>query len=127
MALLAVFSKYISVFVIKMMEKHEYHNLHKHLCTDPWRDPDFQNLLKSFNLWIDGVLIIIVSVFGLIGNLITIVIFNGKELRSTFHASLCVLAVFDLGYILVTLIDTVLQVVDNGGHPDPDIIPGIDK
>ena len=108
------------------MEKHEDHN-HNHLCIDPWRDPDLQSLLKSFNLWIDGILIIIISIFGLIGNLITIVIFNRKELRSTFHASLCVLAVFDLGYILVTLIDTVLQVVDNGGYPDPDIIPGMDK
>ena len=106
-----------------MMEKHEDHN-HNHLCIDPWRNPDFQNLLKSFNLWIDGVLIIIISIFGLIGNLITIVIFNRKELRSTFHASLCVLAVFDLGYILVTFFDTVLQVVDHGGYPDPDIIPG---
>ena len=63
-----------------------------------------------------------------LGNLITLGIFTRKDLQSTFHTNLCVLAVFDLGYITVALLDSILRIFDtkgilNGSYSDPQSVP----
>ena len=63
----------------------------KELCHDPWHNLETKYVLKAFDFWIDGLLTLIFSLIGIIGNLLTIIVFNCKELRSTFHASLSVL------------------------------------
>ena len=70
----------------------------------------------------------VIGIFGFFGNLLTIIIFNRKELRSTFHASLSVLALFDLGFLFVIIFDTILQLVDLAGpykssYPDSESEP----
>ena len=98
-----------------------------HMQDDPFNNTKHAQLINAFEVYGDGVAAVFIGLLGLLGNFITLGIFTRKDLQSTFHTNLCILAVFDLGYILVTLIDTVLQVVDNGGYPDPDIIPGMGK
>jgi hypothetical protein len=99
------------------------------LCPDPWNEPDYSAILKGLNFLVDGVLTAIICVIGILGNLLTIVIFNKAELRSTFHANLCVLASFDLFYLLITLFDVSLQLFDlslyGKSYPDPDAKPNM--
>ncbi len=84
----------------------------KPICADPWHDDETEDWLEELEFWGDGLFIMIVSSIGILGNLVTIAMFNRKELRSTFHANLSVLAFFDLGYLVIILFNVSLNLHD---------------
>ena len=95
---------------------------------DPFEDPEHAKLIKAFEVWGDGVTTVFIGLIGLLGNFATLGIFTRRDLRSTFHSNLCVLAVFDLGYIFVALTDSILRIFDTkgtfqGSYSDPNSVP----
>ena len=99
-----------------------------HNQDDPFNNTDHAQLIHSFEVYGDGVATVIIGLLGLLGNLITLGIFTRRDLQSTFHTNLCVLAVFDLGYITVALLDSILRIFDdngilNGSYSDPQSVP----
>ena len=90
-------------------------------CPDPWGNPRTAHLLLHFNFWFGGIFYCCLGFFGLLGNLITILIFQRKEMKSTFHILLIILAFADLGYIAFNMIDKCLvldaRVLDNPHTP----------
>ena len=99
-----------------------------HIQDDPFNNTDHAHLIRSFEVYGDGVATVIIGLLGLLGNLITLGIFTRRDLHSTFHTNLCVLAVFDLGYITVALLDSILRIFDdngilNGSYSDPQSVP----
>ena len=90
---------------------------------NPWKDPDKTTLVNTY-FWFDGVTRSVISSIGIIGNFITIILFSSKDLRSTFHMFLVVLACFDLGYLFLTLLEEIPQMQDiynqETTYPDPE-------
>ncbi len=82
------------------------------LCDDPWHDSETRDWLEELEFWGDHVIITCIASIGILGNLITIVLFNKRDLRSTFHANLSVLAFFDLGYLTINLFNVILNIFD---------------
>ena len=68
--------------------------------------------LEQVDFWVDGVLTVIISIIGILGNMLTIVVFNRKEIRSTFHTNLSILAFFDLGYSSLAAFNSILKMND---------------
>ena len=89
---------------------------------DPWEGPEKTTLVNAY-FWFDGVTRCVISSIGIIGNFITIILFSSKDLRSTFHMLLVVLAGVDMGYLFLTLLEEIPQMQDilNQGttYPDP--------
>ena len=99
-----------------------------HMQDDPFNNTKHAQLINAFEVYGDGVAAVFIGLLGLLGNFITLGIFTRKDLQSTFHTNLCILAVFDLGYITVALIDSVLRIFDGNGifkgsYSDPKSIP----
>ena len=73
--------------------------------------------------WLGGVIICIISGLGVIFNSIIILVFSNKTLKSTFHMFLIVLAVFDLGFSLLSMMVSILEINDintqGTTYPDP--------
>ena len=90
---------------------------------NPWKDPYKTTLVNTY-FWFDGVTRSVISSIGIIGNIITIILFSSKDLRSTFHMFLVVLACFDLGYLFLTLLEEIPQMQDihnqETTYPDPE-------
>ena len=95
-------------------------------CIDPWEGNEKEVLVQVY-LWLDGVLRCILASIGLIGNVFAIVIFSSKELKSTFNTMLILLAIFDSGYLSLTLLEETLQIYDIQSqgtlYPDPKYVP----
>ena len=90
---------------------------------DPWKDPEKTTLVNTY-FWLDGVARCVISCIGIIGNIITVVLFSSKDLRSTFHMFLVALACVDLGYLFLTLLEEIPQMKDiqkqGTTYPDPE-------
>lgn len=71
-----------------------------------------QATLVAADFWGDGILTCFLSFFGICGNILTILVFSQKDLRSTFHANLTILAFFDLGFTTICWINAVLKLTD---------------
>ena len=81
-------------------------------CDCPWNDgPDKENLVSIY-FWLDGVTKLLIASVGIFGNIFTIMILSSRELRSTFHSFLVVLAGFDLFYLFLILLEEIPQVED---------------
>ena len=93
-------------------------------CTNPLEEGRLGMNLNQINLWLGGVTQSAIACVGIFGNLISIIIFGCTKLRNTFHMFLVMLAVWDLGYLILTLAEEVLDMYDikNQGksfhHPD---------
>ena len=89
----------------------------------PWKDGPEKDRLVNAYFWLDGVVRCSIACIGIMGNIVTIIIFSSKELRSTFHIFLVVLAWFDLGYLFLTLLEEIPQMQDivsqGTTYPDP--------
>ena len=53
--------------------------------------------------WVEGVLLIIVGIFGIVGNLAAIAVFARQHLQKNFHALMLSLSIFDLIYIIASI------------------------
>ena len=95
-------------------------------CADPWNENEKDTLVQIY-FWFDGVSRCSVASIGLLGNVFAMFIFSSKELKSTFNLLLIVLAVFDSGYLILTLFEELLQIYDISTqgtlYPDPIYIP----
>ncbi|XP_023333119.1 FMRFamide receptor [Eurytemora carolleeae] len=67
-------------------------------------DEDLE-LISSFNYWLEGVLMIIVGIFGLVGNSVSILVLASREMRNSFNYFLIVLSTTDNLFIFITLLD----------------------
>ena len=89
----------------------------------PWTGPEKVTLVNTY-FWFDGVSRCAISSIGIIGNFITIILFSSKDLRSTFHMFLVVLACVDMGYLFLTLLEEIPQMRDirtqGTTYPDPE-------
>eukprot|EP00096_Caligus_rogercresseyi_P007746 TRINITY_DN25769_c0_g1_i1.p1 TRINITY_DN25769_c0_g1~~TRINITY_DN25769_c0_g1_i1.p1 ORF type:complete len:392 (+),score=106.63 TRINITY_DN25769_c0_g1_i1:125-1300(+) len=56
--------------------------------------------VKIYGFWFDGVLLSIVGLFGLVGNILSLVVLSRPKLRDVFHRLLSALACFDILYIV---------------------------
>ena len=97
-------------------------------CVDPWNGPEKDTLVQIY-FWLDGVLRSIVASVGLLGNIFAMIVFSSKELKSNFNLLLSVLALFDSGYLILTLIEEALQMYDITSqgtlYPDPIYDPNV--
>ena len=107
-------------------ESHIYDNCSNINCShiDPWQNEPEKDRLVAAYFWLDGMFRCVIAGGGIIGNCLTISIFRTAELRSTFHMFLVALAVFDLGYLFLTLLEEIPQMVDiqsqGTTYPDPE-------
>ena len=89
----------------------------------PWTGPEKVTLVNMY-FWLDGVSRCVISSIGIIGNFITVILFSSKDLRSTFHMFLVVLACVDMGYLFLTLLEEIPQMQDirtqGTTYPDPE-------
>ena len=93
---------------------------------NPWATCEEQNereFLTNFYLWTEGYILCTIGGIGIIGNIFNIVIFRAKELKSTFHANLIVLAIFDFAYLFIIVSEEIMQLYDYSIqgtiYPDP--------
>ena len=81
-------------------------------CECPWEEEQSKENVVSMFFWFDGVTRLVIAGVGLFGNIFTIIILNSRELKSTFHMFLAVLAGFDLCYLFPTFLEEVPQMED---------------
>ena len=81
-------------------------------CECPWDEEQSKEKVVSMFFWFDGVTRLVIAGVGLFGNIFTIIILNSRELKSTFHMFLAVLAGFDLCYLFLTFLEEVPQMED---------------
>ncbi len=81
-------------------------------CTLDGSEVHEEPRLKYLDFWVDGVLTAVFSLLGILGNFVTILIFSRKEVQSTFHTNLTVLAVFDLSFNFICGLDASLKAFD---------------
>lgn len=67
--------------------------------------PDSLQMSQWFTFWVEGVLIVVVGLFGLFGNTLSINILWGKDMRNAFNCLLIVLAAVDSFLILFAMFD----------------------
>ena len=95
-------------------------------CADPWNANEKDTLVQVY-FWFDGISRCFIASIGLFGNVFAMFVFSSKELKSTFNLLLIVLAVFDSGYLILTLFEELLQIYDISTqgtlYPDPIYIP----
>ena len=95
-------------------------------CADPWNAKEKDTLVQIY-FWFDGISRCSVASIGLFANVFAMFTFSSKELKSTFNLLLIVLAVFDSGYLVLTLFEELLQIYDISTqgtlYPDPIYIP----
>ena len=101
----------------------------KYNCKFPFVEGSDKNILLIYiqvYFWI-SVSLCIFSGFGILGNILNICVFLSKELRTTFHMFLVILAIFDLGFLLLILLTSILQIYDiisdGTTYPDPNWNP----
>ena len=96
-------------------------------CVSPWKEGSEKETLVQVYFWLDGVVRCVIASIGFLGNIFTMIVFSSKELRSTFHVLLVVLAFFDLGYLILTLLEEILHIYDittkGCTYPDPNCNP----
>ena len=95
------------------------------ICEYPFvegSDKDILLIYVQVYFWISVSLCIVAGV-GILGNILNICVFLSKELRTTFHVFLVILAIFDVGFLLLTLLTAILQIHDitsqGTTYPDP--------
>ena len=81
-------------------------------CTNSCNEEYGKETLLKVHFWLSGVTQCTVASIGLLGNILSITVFSSKELRSTFHVLLVVLAVWDLGYLILSLLEGPLVIYD---------------
>ena len=84
-------------------------------CRYPFeKGTDTETYERHLNAYymLSGITICVIACVGIVGNIFTIIIFNSKELKSTFHTFLVVLAIFDLGLLVLNLLVSALQIHD---------------
>ena len=90
-------------------------------------DNDILAIYINAYFWICGVGLCIIAGFGILGNIVNIALFTSKDLRSTFHMYLVVLAIFDLGFLFLESMTSILQIYDvkcqGTISPDPNWTP----
>ena len=65
-------------------------------------------------LIVEGIFLLIIGIFGIIGNVVAIVVFARQHLQKSFHALMLSLSAFDLVYITASiLIFSIPQFSDN--------------
>ncbi len=64
-------------------------------CPHPWENYDTALFLARFDFWFGGVFYCCVGVLGVLGNLVAVRVFTLEDMRSTFHAFLVALSVYD--------------------------------
>ncbi|TRY78311.1 hypothetical protein TCAL_05014 [Tigriopus californicus] len=72
-------------------------------CCD--MSPDSLRISQWFTFWVEGVLIVVVGLFGLFGNTLSINILWGKDMRNAFNCLLIVLAAVDSFLIVLAMFD----------------------
>ena len=90
-------------------------------------DNNILSIYITAYFWTCGVGLCIIAGVGILGNIVSIAAFTSKDLRSTFHMYLVFLAVFDLGFLLLDLFTSMLQIYDVNCQgtlsPDPNWTP----
>ena len=90
---------------------------------EPWKDDIEKQRLVEVYLWLDGVVRCSIAGVGVLVSLFSIIILLTKELRSTFHMFLVILSCFDLGYLILALLEEIPQIYDiltqGTTYPDP--------
>ena len=85
-------------------------------CNFPFVNGTDNKIIEDYTdmyFWFGGVIICIISGLGVILNSIIILVFSHKTLKSTFHMFLIVLAVFDLGFSLLSMMVSIFEINDN--------------
>ena len=95
-------------------------------CSFPFVNGTDSKIIEDYTdmyFWFGGVIICIISGLGVILNSIIISVFSHNTLKSTFHMFLIVLAVFDLGFSLLSMMVSILEINDintqGTTYPDP--------
>ena len=81
-------------------------------CTHSCNEELEKETLLKIHFWLSGVTQCTIASIGLLGNILSIAVFSSKELRSTFHVLLVILAVLDLGYLILSLLEGPLVIYD---------------
>ena len=95
-------------------------------CSDisPWKNVAEKKRLVAVYFWLDGIFRCVIAGCGILGNYFAIRIFSTRELRSTFNMFLVVLAIFDMGYLFLILLEEIPQIIDikkqKTTYPDPE-------
>lgn len=62
--------------------------------------------LDRFSFWVEGVLLCVFAVAGIIGNTISAVILSGKSMRNSFNLLLIALAIYDNTYLFGSILES---------------------
>ena len=98
-------------------------------CSISWNEGlPISDLIQVY-FWLGVVVQCVIACTGLLGNTLSVLIFTSKELRSTFHMLLVVLAFFDLGCLIPTIIEVIVYMYDYKTQgtvfPDPSYKPNV--
>ena len=63
-------------------------------------------ILSSLGFWLEGVLQSAMASCGLICNLVSIVVLADKEMRNSFNLMLIALSIFDMGYLVGSILES---------------------
>ena len=68
-------------------------------------DDDYA-LVETFTLWVEGVAQTVISILGIIGNVLAGYILSRKEMRNSFNLLLVTLACFDSTYLFGSILES---------------------
>ena len=81
-------------------------------CTNSCNEEYDKETILKIHFWLSGVTQCTIASIGLLGNILSVTVFSSKELRSTFHVLLVVLAVWDLGHLILSFLEGSLVIYD---------------
>lgn len=67
---------------------------------------------NTYRFWFEGVLVSVISLIGLVGNLLAVVVLSRPKLRDVFHQLLLALAGFDILYIVFGGVNYTFRALD---------------
>ena len=101
----------------------------KTICSTSWDEGYDKHELTHIYFGLGIVTQFLIACVGLIGNALSILIFTTRELRSTFHMLLVVLAFFDSSCLILIVLEKILKTYDFCTQatvfPDPKYTPSL--
>ena len=101
----------------------------KTICSTSWDEGYDKHELTHIYFGLGIVTQFIIACVGLSGNSLSILIFTSRELRSTFHMLLVVLATFDSSCLILIILEKILKTYDfftqGTVFPDPKYKPSV--
>jgi len=83
------------------------------------------DLLDRVSFWIEGVLLVAVACFGVVGNAVASVIVSRREMRNSFNLLLVSMAVFDSTYLAGSVLESVRKTFDAASDAHVALFPHV--